>query len=102
MMAEEKLLMAEAAASPFGVGDDGKEDAGDAAVSDPVSAAVISSLGAKLESIDDLIARLEIEEGEVLGGVCLFVVNPGREGSKSRAILGKNRLPMDRNGYQRT
>ena len=46
-MAEEKLLSASARGG------------------DPVSLAVIQSLDAKLESIDDLIARLEIEEAEV-------------------------------------
>lgn len=66
-MAEEKLLLA-SAESALGAGG-GATGAG-AAVSDPVSAAVIRSLDAKLESIDDLIARLEIEEGEV--GACPF------------------------------
>lgn len=38
---------------------------GDVEVADPVSAAVLKGLEAKLDSIDDLIARLEIEEREV-------------------------------------
>ncbi|CAM9562631.1 unnamed protein product, partial [Laminaria digitata] len=52
-MAEEKLLSAS-----VGVG------GGDRASADPVSSAVIQSLDTKLETIDDLIARLEIEEAE--------------------------------------
>lgn len=73
-LAQERLSAA--AAAP------GNEDknalGGDDAVSDRVSAAVVQSLDAKLESIDDLIARLEIEEGEVLrlytrACVCLCV-----------------------------
>lgn len=52
-MAEEKLLSASV------------RGGGDGAGADPVSLAVIQSLDAKLESIDDLIARLEIEEAEV-------------------------------------
>ena len=55
-MAEEKLIAA------GGTPEDG---GGDGAAADPVSAAVVKSLDTKLESIDDLIARLEIEEGEV-------------------------------------
>lgn len=58
-MAEEKLI-----AAGGGV-DDGTGGLGDGAAADPVSAAVVQSLDAKLEGIDDLIARLEIEEGEV-------------------------------------
>lgn len=68
-MAEEKLLLA-SAASALGV-EAGATEASAVAAADPVSAAVVSSLDAKLESIDDLIARLEIEEGEV-GGACDF------------------------------
>lgn len=62
-MAEEKLV----AAGGGGGGGGGTpgEGGGDGAAADPVSAAVVKSLDAKLESIDDLIARLEIEEGEV-------------------------------------
>lgn len=59
-MAEEKLL----AAGGGGV-DGGTGGLADGASADPVSAAVVQSLDAKLEGIDDLIARLEIEEGEV-------------------------------------
>ncbi|CBJ48893.1 conserved unknown protein [Ectocarpus siliculosus] len=57
-MAEEKLI-----AAGGGV-DGGPGGLGDGAAADPVSAAVVQSLDAKLEDIDDLIARLEIEEGE--------------------------------------
>lgn len=60
-MAEEKLI-----AAGGGSGGASGEEGGDGAAADPVSAAVVQSLDAKLESIDDLIARLEIEEGEVI------------------------------------
>lgn len=60
-MAEEKLI----AAGGGSGGTPGEGGGGDGAAADPVSAAVVKSLDAKLESIDDLIARLEIEEGEV-------------------------------------
>ena len=51
-VAEEKLLS---------VGSERRLEGG----ADPVAEAVVRSLDAKLESIDDLIARLEIEEGQV-------------------------------------
>ncbi|CAN0017427.1 unnamed protein product [Scytosiphon promiscuus] len=60
-MAEEKLI---AAGSGGGDGAAAGRDGDGEAAADPVSAAVIQSLDAKLETIDDLIARLEIEEGE--------------------------------------
>lgn len=60
-MAEEKLILASANVAAGAEGD----APGDDEAADPVSAAVVRSLDAKLESIDDLIARLEIEEGEV-------------------------------------
>lgn len=60
-MAEEKLIAASAASASSA----GKAGGGNRSSPDPVSAAVVQSLDAKLETIDDLIARLEIEEGEV-------------------------------------
>ncbi|CAM9351800.1 unnamed protein product, partial [Hapterophycus canaliculatus] len=68
-MAEEKLIAAGTGGGGGGGGGpgggvDGDGDGGGEATADPVSTAVIQSLDAKLEAIDDLIARLEIEEGE--------------------------------------
>lgn len=56
-IAAEKLLLAAEEAGELPAED---------SVADPVAAAVVRSLDAKLDSIDDLIARLEIEEGEVI------------------------------------
>ncbi|CAM9924181.1 unnamed protein product [Pylaiella littoralis] len=63
-MAEEKLIAAGSDGNGNGNGGAAEGGAGNGASADPVSAAVVQSLDAKLESIDDLIARLEIEEGE--------------------------------------
>lgn len=64
-MAEEKLIAAGSDGNGNGNGGAAEGGGGNGASADPVSAAVVQSLDAKLESIDDLIARLEIEEGEV-------------------------------------
>lgn len=64
-MAEEKLIAAGGSSSTAPEDGGGDGDGAAAYAADPVSAAVVKSLDAKLESIDDLIARLEIEEGEV-------------------------------------
>lgn len=63
-VAEDKLMLAAAAAAATTGGRGGGRN-DDVTTADPVSLAVIRSLDAKLETIDDLIARLEIEEGEV-------------------------------------
>lgn len=85
-MAEEKLI----AASTSGGGPAGGGDGDGDAAADPVSAAVIQSLDAKLESIDDLIARLEIEEGEVRANVCLprVVKHQDRSGGGGAVNVG--------------
>lgn len=74
-MAEEKLI----AAGSGGGGGGATGEGGDGAAADPVSAAVVKSLDAKLESIDDLIARLEIEEGEV----CEYFLPPTARGTRA-------------------